>query len=193
LRRLGCPYITARHGTNRFSLATGHSWLGLASGLMYNLDTTPEASPRPAFERNSSAEQFRPFTPRSQISPGLPSHSQSRHCGTSSRLQTRKTNSRPQAPTAARHPVPSCTVSYSCTMPASSHRLFILPSTSARISMPSTAWRSSVSSSSPSSPTPSSLRFDMLWNLNPCPSCTTESWLPLLRRCSRIVSSRLGF
>jgi hypothetical protein len=160
---------------------------------MYNLDTTPEAKPRPAFERKSPANQFRPFTPRSQISHGLPSHSQSRQCEISSRLQTRKRNSHPQAPTAARHPVPNCTVSYSCTMPASSHRLSILPSISARISMPSRAWRSSVSSSSPSFPTTSSLRFDMLWKLNPCSSCTTESWLPVLRRCSRVVSSRLGF
>lgn len=180
MRRPGCPHITARHGTHRFP-RNGQSWLVLASDLLYNLDTTPEvlASSR------IRAQLFRRTIPTIHISPSdLPRPSLPQPITAPKNIfpsTDRKTTSRLQAPAAGRrHIAVRCLAAARYATAAQCQLLHTdSPSSrapcSARILMPSTAWRSSVSSSSSSFPIPSSLRFDIPLDLDPCPSSTTES------------------
>ena len=147
------------------------------------------ASPRPALDRNISRRTI----PTIHISPSTSSRPSLPQPITASKIIfasiDRKTTSRPQVPTAARTPY-SCTgvlqlhstlQLQQCQLP--SHRLLHPPEhLHMYVHMQCRDLDCQGQRGVPPCPRlprlsllPSSLRFDMLWNLDPCPSSTTES------------------
>ena len=182
--------LTPQHGTARTvlsSFATGQSLLDLASGFLHNLPTPPErlasSRTRPQYlSQNNSDHSHLALDILSAFPPtanhGI--HTSHRLQARKKQLLVRKSLQRHERHTAVRVSC-SCTARCSCKLP--SHRLLHPPEhLHMYVHMQCRDLDCQGQRGVPPCPRlprlsllPSSLKFDMLWNLDPCPSSTTES------------------
>ena len=162
--------LTPQHGTARtvfLSIATGQSLLDLASGFLHNLPTPPErlasSRTRPQYLSQNNSDHSHLALDILSAFPPTANHGTQEHFT----VYRQKNNFPPIKPCSWTTPCSctvscSCTARHSCTMPASvtptppSSRAptYVCTHAVPGSRLPGAAWRSSVSSSSPSFPTP---------------------------------------